>query len=63
MMKQNVGTTDRMIRVFIGLAILALGVYFHSGWGAIGLVPLFTGAIGWCPLYLPFGFTSCPLKH
>jgi hypothetical protein len=56
----NVGTTDRIIRVIIGAAIIAAGVYYESWWGAIGVIPLSTAAIGWCPAYLPFGMsTSC----
>lgn len=58
-MKCNVGKTDRIIRTVAGLAIIAAGVYSQSWWGAIGLVPLATAASGWCPAYLPFGFSSC----
>ena len=62
-MKCNVGKTDRVIRVLIGLALLIGGVYFGSWWGAIGLVPLLTAAIGWCPLYLPFGLSTCSVEN
>ena len=58
-MKPNVGKADRMIRVIIGAAIIAIGVYLKSWWGAIGVIPIFTAAIGWCPAYLPFGISSC----
>ena len=58
-MQSNVGKTDRIIRVVAGLLILALGFFLQSWWGLIGLVPLLTAAIGWCPAYLPFGFSSC----
>ena len=58
-MKCNVGKTDRIIRVVLGLVLIALGIYFNSWWGAIGVIPLATAAIGWCPLYLPFGWSSC----
>ncbi|GBE03541.1 hypothetical protein BMS3Abin09_00458 [bacterium BMS3Abin09] len=58
-MKCNVGKTDRIIRVILGVVIIGAGVYFQSWWGAIGIIPLATAAIGWCPLYLPFGITSC----
>ena len=61
-MKCNVGKTDRIIRVLIGLVLIGLGFYFNSWWGAIGIIPLFTAAIGWCPLYLPFGLSSCSTK-
>ena len=58
-MKSNVGKTDRMIRVIIGAGIIAIGVYLKSWWGAIGILPIITAAIGWCPAYLPFGISSC----
>ncbi|RMF55952.1 MAG: DUF2892 domain-containing protein [Calditrichaeota bacterium] len=52
-MKCNVGKTDRIFRIILGVVILALGWYFKSWWGLIGIVPLVTGAIGWCALYVP----------
>lgn len=55
----NVGTTDRLLRIVLGLVIIAVGVYFQSWWGAIGLIPLVTGAVRWCPLYAPFGLSTC----
>jgi hypothetical protein len=58
-MKPNVGNTERIIRVVAGLAIIGVGVYYQSWWGAIGLVPIATGAIGFCPAYLPFGISTC----
>jgi hypothetical protein len=58
-MKQNVGKTDRILRVVAGLAIIGTGVAMQSWWGAIGIVPLATAAMGWCPAYIPFGFSSC----
>ena len=61
-MKRNVGKIDRIIRVLLGLIIIALGIYFNSWWGAIGVIPLLTAAIGWCPLYVPFGLSSCSTK-
>ncbi|NOQ93172.1 MAG: DUF2892 domain-containing protein [Methylophaga sp.] len=57
-MKCNVGGLDRRLRIIAGLAIIAAGVYYQSWFGAIGLVPLLTGVIGWCPAYLPFGLSS-----
>lgn len=53
-MKCNVGTTDRLIRIVLGLALLAAGAYFESFWGLLGIIPLATGMFRWCPLYLPF---------
>ena len=61
-MKKNVGGIDRGLRIIIGLVILVLGIVFKSWWGVIGLIPLLTGLIGWCPIYLPFGLSTCKLK-
>lgn len=58
-MKCNVGKTDKVIRIIIGLAIGAAGYYFKSWWGLVGIVPVFTALINWCPLYLPFGIKTC----
>ena len=57
-MKSNIGTTDRIIRLIAGLAIGALGIYYHSWWGILAIIPFFTAAISWCPLYLPFGLST-----
>ena len=54
-MQKNVGTIDRGLRAIAGLAIIGAGLYTNSWWGAIGLVFVTTGLIGWCPAY-------CPLK-
>lgn len=58
-MKCNVGKTDRIIRVILGAVIIAAGVYYQSWLGAIGIIPIVTSAIGWCPAYVPFGISSC----
>jgi hypothetical protein len=63
MLKCNVGKSDRIVRVVLGLVLIALGVYFNSWWGTIGLIPLVTAALGWCPLYLPLGLTTCATKR
>ncbi len=57
-MNANMGKTDKIIRVLLGIAIIALGIYFKSWWGAIGLIPLLTATIGWCPLYAPFKIST-----
>lgn len=56
---QNVGGIDRIIRIIAGLIIISWGVYAQNWLGAIGIVPLLTGFIRWCPAYLPFGFKTC----
>ena len=57
----NMGGIDRTIRIVAGLVLLSL-VFIgpQTPWGWIGLVPLATGLIGFCPAYLPFGFSTCP---
>ena len=61
-MKFNVGSVDRWARVAIGFAIGAAGLYFKSWFGLIGLVPLGTALVGWCPLYVLFGISACRLR-
>ena len=61
-MKRNVGKTDRIIRVLIGLIVIALGAYFKSWWGAIGLLPIITAAVGWCPPYRLLGISTHTAK-
>jgi len=61
-MKKNVGSIDRGLRAVAGIAIIAWGVATQNWWGAIGIVPLFTAAIGWCPAYLPLGISTCKTK-
>ena len=63
-MKQNVGGIDRTVRIVAGLALIGLAATGTVGvWGWIGAVPLATGAIGWCPAYLPFGIKTCSVKQ
>lgn len=65
-MKVNEGTADRVIRVIAGLAILSAVVLVEgqARWfGLIGLVPLITGLVGYCPLYGLLGFNTCPMKR
>lgn len=53
-MKCNVGATDRLVRIIAGILILLLGLIYRNWWGLIGLIPLITGVLRFCPLYLPF---------
>jgi hypothetical protein len=59
-MKANVGGCDRIVRIVLGLAILAVGFFFHSWWGLIGLIPLLTGIFRFCGAYPMFGISTCP---
>lgn len=61
-MTKNVGNLDRGIRAIIGLVIIGLGVYFQSWWGVIGVIPLATAGIGWCPPYHLLGISTCKIN-
>ncbi len=62
-MRCNVGTTDRMLRIVLGLVIIVAGLYFQSWWGLIGLIPLVTGALRLCPLYSVLGLSTCKTEE
>lgn len=63
-MKTNEAGWDRTIRVLAGLVLVGLAVTQTVGWwGWLGIIPLATGAIGWCPLYTVFGVSTCPMKQ
>ncbi len=62
-MKINEAPWDRIARVVLGIALLSLTVIGpKSLWGLAGLVPLLTGAVGFCPLYRLFGFSTARNK-
>lgn len=58
-MKQNIGTVDRIVRIVLGLAIAAAGIYFRNWLGLIAIIPLATALVRVCPLYMPFGISTC----
>ncbi len=63
-MKANVGGIDKILRIIAGLVLVGLAATGTVGiWGWIGLVPLLTGLIGWCPIYPLLGLTTCPTKQ
>ena len=68
-MTQNVGHIDRIARVIIGIALLAVAIpigFPSTGWnwiGWIGILPLVTAVFGYCPLYSLLGLSTCPLKR
>ena len=62
-MKTNEGTIDRALRILAGLVLIALTLTGTIGvWGWIGVVPIITGALGWCPAYTLLGISTCPMK-
>lgn len=58
-MEMNIGSTERLLRIIVGVVIIGLGLYFQSWWGVIGLVPLLTGLFRFCPLYKMLGMNTC----
>lgn len=66
---KNAGSIDRILRIVVGAAILGWGIYGWSVngtfnlWTLIGVVPLFTGLIGWCPAYTMLGIKTCPTEN
>lgn len=62
-MTKNVGGVDRILRIVAGLALIAAAATGAIGvWGYIGVVPLLTGLMGWCPPYALLGFNTCKTK-
>lgn len=60
LLAKNVGNADRFLRVVLGLALLSFTIVGpHTAWGYLGVIPLFTGIIGMCPLYAILGFNTC----
>ncbi|HSN30653.1 MAG TPA: DUF2892 domain-containing protein [Kofleriaceae bacterium] len=63
-MKTNEASVDRILRVALGLALLLLVfVGPQTLWGLVGLVPLATGIVGFCPLYKVLGIDTCRLER
>ncbi len=62
-MTQNIGTTERVIRAIVGICLISLVfVGPQTVWGWIGVVPLGTAIIGWCPPYAMLGINTCAKK-
>jgi hypothetical protein len=64
-MKANVGGVDKILRIVVGLGLLSLILILQGNarwWGLIGLVPLLTGLVNFCPLYSMIGVNTCPTK-
>ncbi len=63
-MKSNVGGIDRVLRILVGLVLIGLAATGQVGvWGWIGILPLATGLMGWCPPYALFGWNTCSTKR
>jgi hypothetical protein len=58
MQLRNEGSVDRTLRVLVGAGLLAFGLLAKTPWGLVGLIPLLTGSVGFCPLYTLFGLRT-----
>ena len=58
-MKCNVGKKEKLIRIVAGIVIIFLGLYYRSWWGLIGIFPIITGMIGYCPVSDILGVSTC----
>lgn len=62
-MTRNIGSIERALRAIVGLGIISLVfVGPQSSWGWLGLIPLATAALGWCPPYALLGISTCSAK-
>ncbi len=57
-MTANIGSADKVIRLVLGAVIILLGVYFQSWWGLVGIIPIGTAFLNFCPLYVPFKIST-----
>jgi predicted RND superfamily exporter protein len=61
-MKANIGTSDRVFRLLLGVVIVLFGVITESWWGLIGLLPIMTAVTSFCGLYTLLGISTCKVK-
>lgn len=61
-MKTNVGGIDMILRILVGIALIAWALFGGPVWAWIGILPLATGLMGWCPAYTLIGLNTCPLS-
>lgn len=58
-MKKNIGSIDRVTRITAGILLIGTGLVLKSWWGAVGIIPLATAFVRWCPAYTIFGLNTC----
>lgn len=61
-MQKNVGSIDKIARIVVGIALIVWALAGGPVWAWIGILPLATGLLGWCPAYTLLGIKTCPLK-
>ncbi|HQF43111.1 MAG TPA: DUF2892 domain-containing protein [Ignavibacteriaceae bacterium] len=57
-MKANVGTADKNIRLVLGVVIILLGIFLKSWWGLIGIIPIITALLNFCPVWRLLGIST-----
>lgn len=62
-MKSNIGKTDSQIRITLGLYVVLIGILLDAWWSWLGLIPIWTVAAGWCPLYSLQGIRRTRINH
>jgi len=62
-MKCNVGKTEQIIRIVFGAVVIGLGIYWGSWWGIIGIIPIITGSIRYCPVSDILGVSTCRVNN
>lgn len=60
-MQLNIGKLDKVVRVAVGCVIIGVAAYYKSWWGLVGVIPVATALVGFCPLYTLFGLNTTPL--
>jgi len=61
-MQTNVGGIDKIARIVVGIALIVWAIAGGPVWAWIGILPLATGLLGWCPAYSLLGIKTCPMK-
>lgn len=62
-MQKNVGGIDKVARILVGIALIIWALSSGTAWAFIGVLPLATGLLGWCPAYTLLGIKTCKLKR
>ena len=62
-MHHNVGGIDQILRIVLGVVICTIGVIYNNWWGLVGLIPLVTGTMSWCPLYNLVGLSNLKISE
>jgi len=57
-MKKNMGSLDKSLRLIVGIVIVFLGYFNESWWGLVGVIPILTSLVSFCPAYLPCNIST-----